>query len=179
MQYGALKMTHTAALNAMHDIRNNNPFLIKYGGFGYCAYASELLRQDLVSKGIHCKVMIGTYFKDTKEATIAKSELIKTILSIAGSESNETFRDIKASYLKRKDLPTRTGHAIVLVDNVVYDCTSGQFKLPESYSFNFFSKVWETIHDGTITIGDINDNFGVSKITQKRMDNDGPAYSNW
>jgi hypothetical protein len=172
-------MTHTAALNAMHGIRINNPFLIKYGGFGYCAYASELLRQDLVSKGIRCKVMIGTYFRDTKEATIAKSELIKTILSIAGSESNESFRDIKASYLKRKDLPVRTGHAVVLVDNVVYDCTSGQFKLPETYSFNFFSKVWETIHDGVITLGDINDDFGVSKVTQKRMDNDGPAYSNW
>lgn len=169
-------------LQSMQKIREQNIPLMKYGGFGYCGYLSELLRRDLLSKNIDCDLILGSYLKNTPEGKRAKIAVSEIILSIDDNVRNEDLKYIKEHFIKRKGLLERTGHVVILVENIVYDITSDQFKEPETYPFSIFCKTWENIYKATIEIGDTNNNFGIAKITQTKYATesiDSPSWAKW
>lgn len=148
-------------------LKKNHSELTKYGGFGYCAYGSELLRIELRNSLPTPVVMIGKTIKDNNKFNIADN-LIKTIMSI--TDTRGIYYDIKKQYLKRNRLQANIGHAVVLIDDTVYDITSDQFGLPSAYPLSAFKDMWETTYIGTVVINDKAD-FGVDSITKVNQTN--------
>lgn len=156
-------------LNIMASLRNDNPELKKYKGFGYCGYGSELLKRELLKINIKSNLLVCDKLDSTTAGELSKAALTKTILSIDINDPNKDLLDIKHGLQIRGRMPLNTGHAVVCVGNVIYDITSGQFGLPETYSLKELSDIWVTINHGEISIGNPKEKFGIVKIIRKDL----------
>lgn len=60
------------------------------------------------------------------------------------------------------------GHAVVMVDDTIYDITSDQFYLPSTYSLTYLSQCWNKIIEAKIELNDNADDFYVGDIKKIR-----------
>ena len=86
------------------------------------------------------------------------------------SESDPLFGVIKAGYVKRGNrLPNYAGHAVVLINDTVWDITSEQFGLPNIYPFEDLFKWWDKVAISDITLSDDEFSFYVKEVITKRV----------
>lgn len=138
---------HQQILTVMQDIRNNNPELYKCGGLGYCGYGSKLVSDKLRQLSIEHKIVMGEYVNlddgaNGLEWALSQKEVVSKIKDNEGRYAN-----MKRVY-EHKD-PKDFGkvvHIAIEVDDTIYDVTSEQFKLPETYSKERFYKAWYNIY---------------------------------
>ena len=63
-------------------------------------------------------------------------------------------------------MPVNFGHAVILIDDVIYDITSEQFNLPIMYHRRVFLNIWQKVNKAKIIINESADyrNFKVRDI---------------
>ena len=171
------------AITIAEKIKNQHTCLTINNGFGYCAYGSELSRQSLIKEKIQCKVIIGRLFQSNKDTDKIKNYLIQEILNFdTTGPDGLVYKEIKDSFIKRGNrLPKVTGHAVVLIDDFIYDITSKQFDLKEIYSLDFFRHIWTNVYEAELTI-DEKETFKISSIIkEKKLSNivNKPTYLSW
>lgn len=157
--------------NIAEQLKIEYPCLTFNNGFGYCAYGSELLRQRLNKKNIKCKIIIGRLFKNNTDTDKIKIYLTDQILNFDTTGNDGlVYKEIKDSFIKRGNrLPKITGHAVVLVNNFIYDITSKQFGLEKIYSLNFFRHIWTNVYEAKLII-DEKETFKISNdIKETRL----------
>lgn len=152
-----------------HKLRSNSPEVKIYKGFGYCAYCSKELYDVFNKNNITCKILLGEYLSDSKRALKCKANNIELIKSF--QEEQNVYADIKTALLKRNGkLPARTGHAVVVVDNVIYDMTSGQFGLSPIYTLEEFKDIWTTVYVITVKVDESDlDSFKLASVSKKSV----------
>ena len=149
-------------LSIMDTLKKDNQELVINAGFGYCGYGSKLLSIELDRLGIRNNILTGTYFRETEIATSCKLFVYDLIKKF--NDGKDIHGTIKRDFIKRGNhLPNRVGHGVVLVDNVIYDITSGQFNLPNRYSVLLFHKIWNKIKVVDIEI-DKDEDFYISLV---------------
>lgn len=104
---------------------------------------------------------------DSKRAKHAK-EWISNIIENIPDDSSQTLLSIRTMYSKR-GLATNTGHAVVVVDGVVYDITSGQFDLPSVYPEVWLHDMWEKVRAASVELGDDPEEFYISEIKMSQI----------
>ena len=138
--------------------------LTLHNGFGHCAYGSKLLSEELKKNNIPNKIVVVNNLKnnkDTEQMKIAISDLMTDI-----EISDPIFGAIKSSYNKRGNgLPNNAGHAVVLVGDIVWDITSEQFGLPNTYPFSDLFKWWDKVAVSDIKLNKDQLDFYVEKVT--------------
>lgn len=166
--------------NLAREIRENNRSFFQYGGFGYCAYFSQLLKNELDKLNIPSTILLGEYFNETIEAEACRKFIEKMIMTFPDQDDGSFYHDIKKHYVKRKGLPKRTGHAVLLINNDIFDITSGQFDLPESYPVTKFMRIWKDLYTAEIQLKS-HHQFGIrdnSKVKYSHEDIS-PSYLKW
>lgn len=146
------------------DLRKTVPQLRLHNGFGHCAYGSKLLSEALKKKNIPSKIIVINNLKDNKDTESMKLAVgdLLTDVDIA----DQVFGIIKEMYVKRGNrLPKNAGHAVVLVGDVVWDITSEQFGLPNTYPFSDLFKWWDKVTVSDIKLNKDELNFYVEKVT--------------
>lgn len=159
-------MSNTLILHAMGRLLKDNPQFTLYGGFGYCALASQLLLQDLWAMRVNSEIIIGEYLTDTANGRHAYTEACKHIESMPVTRNNP-YGEIHHSYNERgRRMPFKTGHAVVLHNGHIYDSTSGQFGNPRHYAMDQFLDTWHQVYTATVTVheNDLTLDFGVQSI---------------
>ena len=156
--------------SVMHTLRIQYPELNYHKGFGFCAFGSELLRRELASRDINADVLVGEKFSNNKEGTDAKEACLRLTNSIPEDDPVEIFAIIKQQFIKRGGtLLKNTGHAVVVVGEVVYDITARQFDKKLVYSLDQFEKTWQTTYLAKVDIDPNNsDTFGVARISKRK-----------
>lgn len=141
-----------------------------YKGFGYCGYCSKLLNTELTKHKINSSILLGEYLSDSKNGNICKTNNKKLIESFPDT-GNSIYSDIKQYYIKRKNkLPDRTGHAVVLIDDTIYDLTSGQFGIENIYKIDVFKDIWEQTFICDIKIDETKlDTFKIKKVNKLKL----------
>lgn len=138
--------------------------LTLHNGFGHCAYGSKLLSEELKKNNIPNKIIVINNLKDNKDTEqmkIAISDLMTDI-----EISDPIFGIIKSSYIKRGNrLPNNAGHAVVLVGDIVWDITSEQFGLPNTYPFSDLFKWWDKVAVSDIKLNKDQLDFYIEKVT--------------
>ena len=138
--------------------------LTLHNGFGHCAYGSKLLSEELKKNNIPNKIVVVNNLKDNKDTEqmkIAISDLMTDI-----EISDPIFGIIKSSYIKRGNrLPNNAGHAVVLVGDIVWDITSEQFGLPNTYPFSDLFKWWDKVTISDIVLNKEKLDFYIEKVT--------------
>ena len=138
--------------------------LTLHNGFGHCAYGSKLLSEELKKNNIPNKIVVVNNLKDNKDTEqmkIAISDLMTDI-----EISDPIFGIIKSSYIKRGNrLPNNAGHAVVLVGDIVWDITSEQFGLPNTYPFSDLFKWWDKVAVSDIKLNKDQLDFYIEKVT--------------
>jgi hypothetical protein len=160
---------HEEVLTSMKEVKEEHPYITDYRGTGYCSYASEYLRRNLVNKGISCDILGGSYFNDTDEGKAAHDYAFNLITKIPADDENKHLVNVRNQGLKYGKLNPKSGHVVVLLDSVIYDLTSGQFNFPDIYNVAFFKRVFKKINLCEVGIKD-RKNYGVTKsfpFTQK------------
>lgn len=147
-------------------LRNELPELDKYKGFGYCAYCSKLLSDALSEQSVEHSLIVGNRFTNSKLATNCKTANIKLIDTF---DDSVPYAKIKTALHNRNNLlPKNIGHVAVLIDNTVYDLTSGQFGLENMYSLDIFRDIWADTHTCSVIVDESNvEDFKITKITKK------------
>ena len=158
----------------MKGIWNENPSFHYYGGFGYCGTASELLRRKIedINKSAVQKIptptlLVGKQLKDNEVTTDIKRFQINYIRNVPASDP-EIYRNIQKAFIKRDGLPQRTGHVVVMINDICYDITAGQFGIEQIYPIDKFFKMWTDTYIGTKAVLDPKETFGMRsvKLTQ-------------
>ena len=145
------------------------PQLSMYRGLGHCVYGSRLLQLELEKIGIVSDILAGGLLLNTNETFDMKAETKRLILSMDDDSDvgkyKPVFSKIRSSFIRRaKTLSPKSGHAVVLIDKTIYDITSGQFDLPNTYTFDFFVSCWNELRKIDVTIGTKPDKFLVNGI---------------
>jgi len=167
-------------IRVMNDLRIKHHELVKYGGFGYCGYGSQLLRDALLEKDINSVLLVSKYFANTVDGNKAKFTLSTMVMDIADTDLDSNYREIKRNFIKRGKLPDNLGHAVLLIGEVIYDITSEQFGLHGVYSLSLFRNIWKEIYLAKIKIDSTSD-FGIKeiKLGKRVCYLDKPIYANW
>ncbi len=147
----------------MNELIRTVPELTLYEGLGHCVYGSKLLQDALSKIDIPSEVLAGELLLNTNDTARMKAFTKKIILSM--DDEIEHFSNMRKAFIRRSATPSpRSGHAVVLIGNKIYDITSGQFGLPHIYEFPFFSDCWSQIKTIDVTLGGPPDKFLVQKI---------------
>ena len=155
------------------QLKQEEPEVFQFGGFGYCAYASRLLQKRLAENGIHIPLLLGEYLTHSSEAEKCRKYSEKLILSFPDDGGARTL--IKDAFVKRGGhLLARTGHVVLCREETIFDITSGQFNLPEIYPFVQFEQMWKKLYSAEVIV-DKKEEFGIKEI-KKRAYNRTPAY---
>lgn len=151
------------------SLRNSSPEVKVYQGLGYCAYCSKELHDVFKANHINSKILLGEYFSDSKLAQKCIAANIKLIKSF--QEDTGIYSDIKSALLKRNGkLPERIGHVVVLVEETVYDMTSGQFGLASTYTLDQFKDIWRTVFVCSVKVNEKDtDNFKLEKVHKRSI----------
>lgn len=146
------------------------PELSNYSGFGYCGYLSKLLSNKLTKINIKHSILIGEYLSNSEQAIKCKKYLYKLIESIPDDDKT-IYGDIKNHFKKRnKRLPNRMGHAVILINDDIYDVTSGQFNLPSFYKLELFKEIWLTCFTCDILIDELSiDSFKIKSVKKMKV----------
>lgn len=149
-------------LDILNAIKIKNKELTLYSGFGYCGYGSKLLSNELNKNNIQNSILLGTYFTESVDGIKCKNRVNSLILTFP---ENGIYGIIKAGFIKRgNSLPDRTGHSVVLINDIIYDITSDQFGLPSMYSLKLFKLIWKSVKIIDIKIDKTNDFYISNKI---------------
>ena len=129
----------------MQNLRNSHTKLIRNHGFGYCAYGSKLLGEQLLVEEIPFNYIRVEYLKNNKLGNYCR-ENVNQVIEKLPLTGNSIQSQIRKSYHARGDkLPTRTGHGVILSDNYIYDITSKQFGLDEKYTLDLLLSTWKHV----------------------------------
>jgi hypothetical protein len=160
--------TNDLILKCIARLKEEKAQLFSFNGFGYCAYFSERLRQELLVVGVECELLVGETISNSEQGRVCKNYIYKLISSIPDSDDEKPYSIIKRSFVKRGNkLPDKTGHAVLLYEGKIYDTTSGQFGLPQVYSMESFENIWVSVFDAEIKLSTSEDDFFVEKISKK------------
>lgn len=159
-------MNHGAIEKLSKDIKRLHPDLFLYEGFGNCAYASKLLKDKLAASGIKSQLLIGEYLGNSVLAEKCRINATAIVKGLPNDDS--VYGEIKRAFVKRGNkLLEHTGHAVVIIDDVIYDITSGQFGLPFQYAYYEFAEMWVNKYLAEIVLNGKKEDFGVEKITRR------------
>ena len=129
----------------MSSLRSNHDQLTQYSGFGYCAYGSRLLGDQLEALSVPFEYVTGMEFSSNPIADSCRNH-VNSIIAGMGSETDEPYQSIYKAFVSRgNQLPRRIGHGVVLVRDQIYDITSPQFDLPRVYDLDTFCRIWKTV----------------------------------
>lgn len=160
----------------MNLIRKERPEIFVYDGFGFCGYGSYLLHQELLKRHIDHTLLAGEYFRDTQEAAKCGKAQEAIIQSIPDKGPMDAYYVIKKQYEKRgHKLLKQIGHVVVVIEDTVFDITSGQFGLPETYPLDDFSKIWQEIFEVSITPNNKPDDFFIEEVKKIKVEKQ-PLY---
>lgn len=123
-----------------------------YNGFGWCAYCTAKLSENLYRNDISNSIAIGRRLNTTPEGEHCRKALEQLIMNI--NDSDENYGEIKRNFIHRKHLPVNFGHAVILIDDVIYDITSDQFNLPIMYHRRVFLNIWQKVNKAKIIINE-------------------------
>lgn len=159
-------MNHGVVEKLSKDIRRSHPALFLYEGFGNCAYASKLLKDKLAATGIKSQLLIGEHLGN---GALAEKCRINATAIVKGLPNDDSvYGEIKRAFVKRGNkLLERTGHAVVIIDDIIYDITSGQFGLPFQYAYYEFAEMWLDKYLAEVVLNGKKEDFGVEKITRR------------
>lgn len=147
----------------MRDLIAETPQLTMYKGLGHCIYGSALLDKRLKEEGMDSCVLGASLLRNTLATREMRRISGDIILSMR--DDMKQFSSLRKAFIRRgNSVNPVSGHAVVLVDATVYDTTSGQFGLPDTYSFDTFASHWEEIKKIEVTTGDLPDEFMVAGI---------------
>lgn len=136
----------------MSDLKKEVPELTLYKGLGHCIYGSKLLDEQLKALNIKSCILAGGTMLSTHDTKKMKDATKTIVLSM--TDDIELFSRMRKSFIKRGNtFSPVSGHAVVLVDNTVYDITSGQFGLPDVYTFDNFLSYWNEVRKIDVTKG--------------------------
>lgn len=138
------------------------------------------MKNELDKLNIPSTILLGEYFNETIEAEACRKFIEKMIMTFPDQDDGSFYHDIKKHYVKRKGLPKRTGHAVLLINNEIFDITSGQFDLPESYPVTKFMRIWKDLYTAEIQLKS-HHQFGIrdnSKVKYSHEDIS-PSYLKW
>ena len=143
----------------MHSLRKEHKELTTYNGIGYCGYSAALLSEVLEHKHTDYEIILVRKFRHSEEGNLAALEMSKNILSF--KDDVTVYKEWKEAFTAHEYLPNNVSHTVVRVGNTIYDTTSKQMGLPETYSFDYLRKVWLNIYrvNTPIPIGDPNLNY--------------------
>ena len=146
-------------LKIMHSLREEHKELTTYNGIGYCGYGTGLLCEKLEDSNIDYEILLVRKFRPSKEGDLAALEMSKNILRF--KDDITVYKEWKEAFIKHGYLANNTSHMILRCNDVIYDITSKQIGLEETYSFYYLSKVWLNIYrvNTPIPIGDPNLNY--------------------
>lgn len=139
------KKLNAKILNEIEALKKLYAHLYKYGGLGYCAFISIRLRERLLTKGVQTDLVLGRNVRQNElgdKCILAAVEWVKQM----SPDDPSFYGDIRRSHDKRKkpDLTYRGyGHVAVRSEGIIYDPTSDQFGLPETYPEEMFGEIWE------------------------------------
>lgn len=157
-------MTKSKLKQIITDLRKAHPEATLYNGLGHCVYLAKLAHDKFTEAKVPSKVLIGRRFKATAEGKSAKRFAHKTINRLEHT-TDDRFKPIYDNYIKRGGTLIEIGHAVVLIDNTIYDPTADQFGLPTTYPLRDFVNTWSKISTGAIEIDlDAHDDFYVKNI---------------
>ena len=153
----------------MHSLRKEHKELTTYNGIGYCGYSAALLSEVLEHKHTDYEIILVRKFRHSEEGNLAALEMSKNILSF--KDDVTVYKEWKEAFTAHEYLPNNVSHTVVRVGNTIYDTTSKQMGLPETYSFDYLRKVWLNIYrvNTPIPIGDPNINFGIDYDADVRV----------
>ena len=147
-----------------NHLRKTVPELTLHNGFGHCAYGSKLLHEELKKNNIPSKIIVINNLKgnkDTEPMKLAVDDLLNDV-----DITDPLFGVIKDMYVKRGNkLPKNAGHAVVLVGDIVWDITSEQFGLPNTYPFSDLFKWWDKVTVSDIKLNKEQLDFYIEKVT--------------
>ncbi len=134
------------AQELMAKLHKENPEFDKYGGLGYCGYASKLLQDELSKIGVSSQVIHGIGLRQTPKGRMTYTGVINVGRSI--TETSGEYADVKKILTQsKKTIENNLAHLVVLIDNkLILDPTSMQFLAPNTYSFNSFVDGWKQIN---------------------------------
>lgn len=136
------------------------------GGFGHCAYGSKLFHDELNKNNIKNQLLVVRNIKDNNY-TLPMKRTIGSLLE-GVSNDDELFGGIKQGYVKRgNSLPKNAGHAVVLIGETVWDITSEQFGLENTYPLADLFKRWGYVKVSDITLSNDKLAFYVNEIKAK------------
>lgn len=145
-------LTMDAITTIMDDLKSEVPELSMYEGLGHCIYGSKLLDEQLKAQGIDSCILAGTTMLRTNETFDMRQATKRIVLSM--TDDNKIFSNMRKAFVKRGNTFSPTsGHAVVLVEDTIYDITSGQFGLPRTYRFDQFLSYWNEIRKIEVTKG--------------------------
>jgi len=126
-------------------LHKENPEFDKYGGLGYCGYASKLLQDELNAVGVSSQIIHGLGIRPTPKGRMIYTGVINVGRSI--TETSGEYAKVKQVLTQsRKTIENNVGHLVVLIDDkLILDPTSMQFLNPNTYSFNAFVDGWKEI----------------------------------
>lgn len=151
-----------------YKLKNNVPELSLNKGFGHCAYGSKLLYEELKKNDIQSKIIVINNLKDNSDTKQMRRVIADLISEIKADDP--VFGIIKTDYIKRGNrLPKNAGHAVVLIDDTVWDITSEQFGLPNTYPFSDLFKWWIKVAQAEITLNNDKLNFYINEVKIKQV----------
>lgn len=150
---------HQLILQAMKKIFKDIPDLKIANGIGYCAFATRMLHDALEDLNISSSMVILRKLIPSDTAQRMMDKAAESFELIPDDDRRQYIRD----YSRKHTLTfNKIGHAVLLVDDTVYDLTSKQFGLPHVYPFSAVEKLFKIIkRDATIDVTDIEE-FGAT-----------------
>lgn len=135
----------------VRNLRKSTPEAVLYDGLGHCVYLAKLVHDQFTAAKVPSQILIGRKFKSTPDGNAAELHAHHTIEHLEGT-TDDRFKPIYDNYIKRGGTLINIGHAVVLVDDTIYDPTADQFGLPTTYPLDQFLRTWKTIKIGTVEI---------------------------
>lgn len=168
--------------NFVKKLNKTTPDIFQYEGFGNCAYASSLLHDYLKNEKVKNDILIGEFLLPSPAGNKCKEVAISLMNKLP--EDNSRYGVIKKGFIKRGfKLLNRIGHAVVVVDSTILDITSGQFGLPNIYSFEEFKEIWKDVYTAEIVLNKNPSCFNVEKIKRltepKSYKQESFGFQNW
>lgn len=133
-------------------LHRENPEFTKYGGLGYCGYASKLLQDELAALGIESQILHGLGIRQTPKGRMIYTGVINVGRSI--TETSGDYAGIKKTLSQsKKTIENNVGHLVVLVGgNLILDPTSMQFLNTSMYSLNAFVDAWKEVFRVSVNV---------------------------
>lgn len=146
-------------LELVHKLHRENPELTKYGGLGYCGYASKLLQLELERQGVSSQIIHGLGIRQTPRGRMIYTGVINVGRSITET-SGDYFKIKNILTQSKKTIENNIGHLVVLIDNkLIVDPTSRQFLAPDIYGLNAFVDGWNSIFKVDVNVVPVEKSF--------------------